>query len=176
VSRRAFRYGRGFRQPPQRTRAWWQRIADPTFYLKAVILLAGFGLIILPYGADAVNAVLKPVEGEAGTCRVLVVVDGDTVKLICPDSGAETARLIGFDAPEKFSPRCMGELVAAEKATWALRGMIFEADRLAVRREGQDRYGRALIRLSLDDKDVAGRMIKAGHGRAYSGGLRGGWC
>lgn len=166
--------------PPRRPvglwRRLWRRIADPVVYLKLVMIVAGFGLIVLPYGADVVNAALKPVMSEDGTCRVLLVVDGDTVKLVCPGRGVQTARLLGFDTPEKFSPQCAGELIAAEQATWALRGMIFAADRLAVQHDGTDRYGRALVRLTLDGVDVARRMIRAGHGRAYSGGLRGGWC
>ncbi len=107
---------------------------------------------------------------------MLVVLDGDTVKLVCPGRGVETARLMGFDAAEKYSPRCASELVAAEKATWALRGLIFKAKSLAVERDGTDRYGRALVRLRLDGVDVARLMIRAGHGRAYSGGPRRGWC
>ncbi len=152
------------------------RIFNPVVYLKLVMIMAGLGLIVLPYGADAVNAALKPVASADGDCRVLVVVDGDTVKLVCPGRGVETARLMGFDAPEKFSPRCVGELVAAEKATWGLRGIIFAADALAVERDGTDRYGRALVRLVVDGQDVARAMIRGGYGRAYSGGLRGGWC
>jgi micrococcal nuclease len=154
----------------------WARIADPVFYLKLVMITAGLGLIVLPYGADMVTAALKSVRSDAGICRVLVVVDGDTVKLVCSGRGVETARLMGFDAPEKFSPRCVAELVAAERATWALRGMIFHAKALALDRDGTDRYGRALVHLRLDGVDVARRMIREGYGRAYAGGLRGGWC
>ena len=166
--------------PPQRPRPWWRRlldrILDPVFYLKLVMILAGLGLIVLPYGADVLNATLKTVQSETGACRVLLVVDGDTVKLICPGSGVETARIMGYDSPEKFSPRCTSELVAAERATWALRGMIFDAKVLSASHHGTDRYGRALVVIRLDGVDLARRMIRAGHGRAYAGGLRGGWC
>ncbi len=148
----------------------------PVVYLKLVMLVAGLGLVVLPYGTDVVNAALKPVSSGGVMCRVLVVLDGDTVKLVCPGSGVETARLMGFDAPEKYSPRCASELVAAEQATWALRGLIFKAEALSAVREGTDRYGRALVRLRLDGVDVARLMVRAGHGRAYAGGLRGGWC
>ncbi|MDP3649005.1 MAG: thermonuclease family protein [Paracoccaceae bacterium] len=165
--------------PPHRPSRWrrmLRRVLHPVFYLKLVMLAAGLGLVVLPYGTDVLNAALKPVASSDGSCRVLVVLDGDTVKLVCPGRGVETARLMGFDAPEKYSPRCASELVAAEKATWGLRGMIFKAKSLAVAWDGTDRYGRALVRLRLDGVDVARLMIRAGHGRAYSGGPRGGWC
>lgn len=167
--------------PPRKPQTWWrrllQRIFDPVFYLNAVIGLAGLGLIILPYGADLVTAALKPVDSLEGDCRVLLVVDGDTVKLVCPKRGVETARLMGFDTPEKFSPKCLGEMVAAEQATWALRAMLMRAETLQLTHEGEaDRYGRALVRLMVDGEDVARRMIRAGHARQYGGGLRGSWC
>lgn len=153
------------------------RVLHPVFYLKLAMLAAALGLVVVPYGTDVVNAALKPAASTDGSCRVLTVLDGDTVKLVClPGWGVETARLMGFDAPEKYSPRCASELVAAEKATWALRGLIFKAGALALVREGTDRYGRALVRLRLDGVDVARLMIRAGHGRAYSGGPRRGWC
>jgi micrococcal nuclease len=104
------------------------------------------------------------------------VVDGDTVTLMCPEEGMESARLLGFDTPEKYAPKCTAEFVAAEKASWALRTLIQKADRLEVAHEGTDQYGRALVRLTLDGQDVARLMIRAGHGRSYGGGPRGSWC
>lgn len=177
--RRPPRWGLGL--PPRKPLSWWRRllrrILDPIFYLRVVIVLAGLGLIILPYGADLVTAALHRVDSVDGTCRVLVVVDGDTVKLVCPERGVETARLLGFDTPEKFSPKCLDEMVKAEKAAWALRVMLMRADRLELSREGEpDRYGRSLVRLVVDGEDVARRMIKDGHARTYGGGLRGSWC
>jgi micrococcal nuclease len=151
-------------------------MVDPRFYLKAVMTLAVMGLILVPLVADLVNAVMKPVVGEGGTCRILRVVDGDTVTLMCPEEGWESARIMGFDTPEKYAPKCLDEFWAAERAGWALRALIQKADRVGIAREGRDRYGRALVRLELDGQDVAGAMIKAGHARAYGGGLRGSWC
>jgi micrococcal nuclease len=144
--------------------------------LKAVLAAALLALVLVPSIADLVNAALKPVAGEGGNCRILRVVDGDTVTLMCAEEGLESARLLGFDTPEKYSPKCAAEFIAAEKATWALRTLIQKAGRLALTHEGTDRYGRSLVRLTLDGQDVARLMIRAGHARAYGGGLRGAWC
>jgi endonuclease YncB( thermonuclease family) len=116
------------------------------------------------------------VAGDGGSCRILRVVDGDTVTLMCGEQGLESARLLGFDTPEKYAPQCLGEFLAAERASWALRTLIQKAERLELAHEGTDRYGRALVRLTLDGQDVARLMIRAGHARAYGGGPRGGWC
>lgn len=153
-----------------------RRLADPRFYLKSVIGLGLFGLLILPTLADLVNAAMKPVASAEGDCRIVRVVDGDTVTLICPDEGMVSARLLGFDTPEKYAPACLSEFLAAERASWGLRALIRKADRIVLRREGTDRYGRLLVRMELDGVDVARAMVRAGHGRLYSGGPRGSWC
>ena len=153
-----------------------RRLADPRFYLKLVIGVAVAGLILVPSIADLVNAAMKPVASEQGQCRIIRVVDGDTVSLICPEDGMQSARLLGFDTPEKYAPKCMDEFLAAEKASWHLRALIQKADRLKLTHQGTDQYGRALVVLELDGVDVARLMIRDGHGRQYGGGLRGSWC
>ena len=163
-------------RPPGPVTRVLRRILNPLFYLKLLIGLALVGLFLLPAIADLTNAAMKPVRAADGTCRILRVVDGDTVTLMCSEEGMQSARLLGFDTPEKFSPKCVAEFAAAERASWALRTMIQKADRLELWHEGVDRYGRALVRLELDGQDVAERMIRAGHGRRYGGGPRGSWC
>lgn len=166
--------------PPRRqagplTRAL-RRIVSPIFYLKTVVYLILIVLFIVPSVADLINAGMKPVQAADGACRILRVVDGDTVTLMCGEEGMQSARLLGFDTPEKFTPQCPAEFLAAEEAGWALRTMIQQADQLTLEREGADRYGRALVRLRLDGQDVADRMTGAGHARRYDGGPRGSWC
>ncbi len=158
--------------PPRRR----VRVADPVFYLRAVIFFCAGGLLLLPLAADAVNAALRPVRGEGGACRVLSVIDGDTVSLWCAGDAPERARLTGFDTPEMYSPDCLPEYVAAQKAAWALRGMIFKAGEIRVTPLGRDRYERRLIGMEIDGVPVRDRMINAGHARPYDGGRRAGWC
>ncbi len=153
-----------------------RRLVDLRLWLKLGLGGGVLLLVLLPMLADLANAALKRVEGADGACRILRVIDGDTVTLMCPGDGMQSARILGYDTPEKFSPQCLAELVAAERASWALRTLIQKAGRLAVVREGVDRYGRLLVRLELDGIDVARAMIRAGHARQYSGRLRGSWC
>ncbi len=153
-----------------------RRVLDPRFYLRLVMGLAVMALLVVPLLADLANAALKPVAGDGGTCRILRVVDGDTVSLMCPEEGMHSSRLLGFDTPEKYAPKCTGELLAAEQASWALRTLIQKADRLSLTHEGIDQYGRALVRLELDGQDVADLMVRKGVARRYGGGPRGSWC
>ena len=163
-------------RPPGRLIRLVRSVADPRFYLKLVMGVAVLALILVPMLADLANAALKPLASDGGPCRILRLVDGDTVTLMCPEEGMHSARLLGFDTPEKFAPKCLAELVAAERATWALRTLIQKAERLRVTHEGTDQFGRALVRLELDGQDVAGKMIRTGLARRYSGGPRGSWC
>ena len=171
--RRPPRWGMGL--PPRRPRRLW-RLFDPRFYLKAVIVVASLGLIVLPAASDAVIAMARPAGDGAGSCRIFQVIDGDTVRMWCPGRGGTSARLVGFDAPELFSPGCPSEFLAATKAKWALRLAIWSTDEVSLVRQGTDRYGRALVAAFLDGEPLARRMIAAGHARPYAGGRREGWC
>ncbi len=92
--------------------------------------------------------------------RVEFVIDGDTVKL----AGGERVRLLDIDASEmrKGKPGHQGPFPepGAREATAALKKMI-EGKTVRVRRRGQDKYGRTLAKLYLEDgTDVGGELVK----------------
>lgn len=168
--------GRGRSRPSSWRGARRIRLADPRFYLGAIMVVAAAGLVVMPVVADAFIATARPASDTTGTCRIYQVIDGDTVRMWCPGRYSTKARLTGFDAPELFSPACASELLAAQQAQWALRRAIFGATRIVLSREGVDRYGRALVAVTLDGEPLARKMIAAGHARPYAGGRRQGWC
>ncbi len=110
---------------------------------------------------------------EAG-CRVSYVYDGDTLALDC---GAETqtARLLGFDTPETKSPGCPAEAALGQKATKRLRALI-DGGAVSVSGSAHDKYGRLLVRLLVDGRDVADVLVAEGLAVAYDGGTRINWC
>jgi len=139
-------------------------------------LRAGLALVIVwVVGYRLFEEVSGRVIPAAG-CRVTGVIDGDTVRLDCPDRSEDRGRLMGFDAPEVFSPGCAAELRRGVAATAFLRREIWAAGEVETRVRGVDRYGRLLIVLRLDGEDVAARMLASGHARVYHGGRREGWC
>jgi endonuclease YncB( thermonuclease family) len=158
--------------PPRRPA---RRPADPVRYLRLFIVTAAGALVVLPHAADALSGLVRGRVADDG-CRVVQVIDGDSVGLWCPARGYERARLVGFDTPELFSPGCAAELTAALAAKWRLRVLIWTAGAVRTDRAGEDRYGRALVSLILDGQDVRRTMIAEGHGRPYAGGERQGWC
>jgi len=163
-------------RPPGVLTRLLRRLADPRFYLGAVMVVGVLGLVVLPSVADLLNAVTKTADSGLGPCRIISVIDGDTVTLMCQDSGIGRARIVGYDTPEKYAPKCVAEFLAAERASWALRMLLQKADQIGITHQGVDKHGRVLVVLTLDGLDVARAMIRAGHARAYVGGLRGSWC
>ena len=109
-------------------------------------------------------------------CRVTRVVDGDTVDLTCRTGGTVRARLLGFDTPEITDPGCAAERRLGLQAKARLQALVAAAARLDTRFEGTDRYGRALVQLRLDGRDVAATLIGEGLAVPYSGGRRISWC
>ncbi|WP_374430308.1 thermonuclease family protein [Tabrizicola sp.] len=102
--------------------------------------------------------------------------DGDTVHLACPGTGEVKARLLGFDTPEIYSPKCREELTAGQQATAVLRQILRSGPITEARFQGHDRYGRGLVRLEVGGQDVARRMIASGYAVPYSGGRHPDWC
>lgn len=143
--------------------------------LRRFLLRSGF-LVVALGALPSVSDLALGLRGGGEDCRVVSVVDGDTVGLWCAQTGSIRGRLVGFDAPEKFSPECTRELAQAVAATWALRRALWSAEEVTVRRQGNDRYGRALVDLRTDGVPVGQTLIAAGLARPYEGGRRAGWC
>ena len=139
------------------------------FALLTCALLAG---CVTP---DAPEPAAATFEADTG-CRVTYVADGDTVHLACPATGEVKARLLGFDTPEIYSPRCAEELAAGRQATVVLRQVLRSGPITAAQFRGHDRYGRELVRLEVGGQDVARQMIASGYAVPYSGGRHPNWC
>lgn len=153
-----------------------RRAFDPVSLLRSVIMTSIAALIVLPYVGDAAQGILKN-PGEPKACRIVNVVDGDTVGMLCPSStGLERARLTGFDTPELFKPSCGQEFLKAVEAKWKLRALIWTAEDISIVKRGTDRYGRRLIWVGRDGRPIAEAMIASGLARPYDGGQRRGWC
>lgn len=174
------RFSRDYRRPPRwgmglPPRRQGRAPRDPRGYLRAVVLIGGL-VAVLPAGVDLAIGGLRPMAQNDAYCRVYRVVDGDTVRMWCTGRGETSARLMGFDTPELFSPQCGQEFVTAWLAKWVLRIKLLKAREVAVIREGTDRYDRALVKMFLDGQPIARQMIEGGFARAYDGGRRQGWC
>ena len=143
-------------------------------WFAQAVLLAALSLA----GCVAPTDTAPPQDASASDtgCRVTYVADGDTIHLACPGTGEVKARLLGFDTPEVYSPRCSEELAAGRRATAVLQQVLRSGPITEARFQGHDRYGRELVRLEVGGQDVARRMIASGYAVPYSGGHHPDWC
>jgi len=104
--------------------------------------------------------------------RDLYVIDGDTVRF----DGA-SYRLLGFDTPETFQPKCERERVLGFTAKARLRALLDGASNVTLWTSGRsDHYGRQLASLQIDGVDVGDLLISENLARPYRGGQRTSWC
>ena len=99
---------------------------------------------------------------EELTGKIIGITDGDTAKILFGKEQV-TIRLEGIDAPE--SSQSFGK-----KSKEALATMIF-GKTVTVKKTGEDKYGRSLGFVFLDDLDVNAQMIQDGwawHFRKYN--------
>ncbi|MGO4441187.1 thermonuclease family protein [Rhizobium sp. RAF56] len=116
---------------------------------------------------DPADSSISPVSSGFGT-QAFSITDGDTIKM---DNGTRV-RLVGFNAPEIFSPRCNQELALGNRATDRLRELVAfgqtEVTQIACSckpgTEGTDHcnYGRSCGILRVDGRDVGQTLISEG--------------
>ena len=98
------------------------------------------------------------------------VVDGDTVHI---HGARKSTRLIGFNTPETFEPRCEKGLELGRRATFRLKALLANASSVELRlaacacrpgTHGSDRcnYGRSCGILLIDKQDVGDMLIREG--------------
>lgn len=144
----------------------------------ASVLSSGFGVVVLS-GAMAwmlirffdvgypvsktQQAIFMPAGEQARACQLDLVVDGDTVDVLCQQVHFRL-RLLGIDAPETQ------QAPWGEMSTQALRSLLPTAEPLYVVSHGADYYGRTLATIYLQDgQDVNLFMIQNGFAVAYDG-------
>jgi micrococcal nuclease len=148
---------------------------DPTHGLRRLRRNLLFALLLVAAAAfltDGLPSAPSAAPSIAPSLHdVISIHDGDTIRL-----GDERIRIVGLDTPELgHRAQCQEEAVAAEQAKQALIAEIARGN-VALERQGTDRYGRTLARVTVDGRDVADTLIAQGLARPYAGGRRDGWC
>jgi micrococcal nuclease len=102
---------------------------------------------------------------EAPTAAVKRVIDGDTVEL----TTSEKVRLIGVDTPETKDPRKPVQYFGTEATAFTKRLVEGKRVRLEYDQQRQDKYGRTLAYVYLEDGTfVNAEIIRQGYGFAYT--------
>ncbi len=97
------------------------------------------------------------------------VIDGDTIEL-----AGERIRILDIDTPETFRSQCdaeqqLGELAAARLAA------LLQGREIRLERQGEDRYGRTLAHVYVDERSVGEILIAEGYAVRYDR-RRHDWC
>jgi endonuclease YncB( thermonuclease family) len=100
------------------------------------------------------------------------VIDGDTFR-----ASREIIRIENIDTPELGNrAECDAERLLARHASDAMRQIIANArGPVQITRNGKDRFGRTLARVTIDGQDIGEQMIKAGFAVPWNGRVHD-WC
>jgi len=102
-------------------------------------------------------------KGEEYTVKVVGVADGDTFTGLTEDNQQIKCRIYGIDAPEK-------KQAFGNRSKQTLSDLIF-GEEVQIKIQNKDRYGRAVVWVVFNGKDVSAEMLKAGmawHYKQYS--------
>jgi micrococcal nuclease len=143
------------------------------YRITIIVALAALA-ITCPAFSEAREVLPGPIPAQ-----VVSVYDGDTITVrarIWLGQEVETkVRLDGIDTPE-LRGKCEGEKALAKKARDFLTDLAGSTVTLRDIRYGKY-AGRVVAKVFTESgEDIVASLIHAGHGRAYSGGKRQGWC
>jgi endonuclease YncB( thermonuclease family) len=100
------------------------------------------------------------------------VIDGDTFR-----AGREIIRIENIDTPEVGNrAECDSERLLARQASDAMRRIIESArGPVQITRNGRDRFGRTLGRVTINGQDIGEQMVKMGFAVPWAGRVHD-WC
>ena len=111
-------------------------------------------------------------SAEPFPSREIYMVDGDTAKV-----AGHNYRLVGYDTPETWRPKCEYERALGQAATARARELIELAQVVDfVILPGKDKYGRGLASIYIRGVDLGKVLVNEGLARPYDRGRRAGWC
>ncbi|MBY0563588.1 MAG: thermonuclease family protein [Hyphomonadaceae bacterium] len=137
--------------------------------------LAAFSIAIATLAfALASHAVDRPVPNPSSDPSRYFAIDGDTLQ---HRQSGRRYRIANIDTPEVGrSAACAAERRLGERATRRVRDLLTRAETLQLRRAGgDDDYGRAVVRVLIDGRDLGGILIADGLARSWRG-YRAPWC
>jgi endonuclease YncB( thermonuclease family) len=145
--------------------------------IKSAVLLSTVAVGVFAAGMLATRDKIQAITGlananaaEATTCHLLSVHDGDTIRC-----GAERIRIENIDAPElEGSPKCRDYRAAhawcdfeqGRRSRDALKAFLARGTVFVVR-DGEDKYGRTLARVSVNGRDAGEYLIAQGLARPW---------
>ena len=122
---------------------------------------------------DCKNVNNFTLEGLTKTAKVVKVYDGDTITIVFKhkdEYNKWNCRIYGIDTPE-IKSKNPEEKKAAVIARDFLKDLILEKI-VTIKCLDFDKYGRLLVNVFYDDKNVMNTMIENNYGKEYFGGTK----
>ena len=151
---------------------WGHKVAAIIRWLGLFGLALAAGIAVS--GAQHPGGAASPAAADT-VCTVTKVTDGDTLHIDC-GHGDHRTRLMGYDTPEIYHPKCAAEKKAGEAETRMMATLVASGPVTGDRVVGKDRYGRDLAWVSIGGKDVSATMLETPWARPYSGHAHPDWC
>ena len=137
--------------------------------LLLVVITIGGGQMLTEWLPKSGLSPFQPAASSADfQDQSFTVTDGDTVRM----SDGTRVRLVGFNTPEKFEPRCSREAALGNRASERLKELVMSGAPIVTRvacsckpgTEGTNtcNYGRRCGTLSVDGRDVGEILISEG--------------
>ena len=123
----------------------------------------------------AFAALFVSAADAAPSCHVTKVTDGDTLHMVC-DGAKHKVRLLGFDTPEIYSPKCEAEMAMGQEATRLMEALVAAGPVTRVTFDGHDRYGRDLAWVEVAGRDLTDAMLDSGLAVVYVPRQKMDWC
>jgi micrococcal nuclease len=124
------------------------------FFRTAIALV-----FLVPVLLSALPARMRKAPGPSDTATVVVVYDGDTVKVRFRDGNERRVRLIGFDSPELDDKRENVRFMAYVAKRFAFLKLYRRQVRLDYDWQSEDKYGRLLAFLTTEDGVLFNELI-----------------
>ena len=154
---------------PKRIRKPQVKITGWTVVGLAVLLFFGAACNEPPATPVSMEQRGEQAELQGEEWRVSRVVDGDTIE-VTRGGRKEKVRLIGINTPETVGPRRPVECFGREASAFAER--LLEGENVTLvpdeSQDNQDRYGRLLRYVMLDDTNVNRLLIDRGYAYEYT--------
>lgn len=116
-------------------------------------------LFLVPGLLSALPARTRKAPAPSDTATVVIVYDGDTVKVRFGDGNERKVRLIGFDSPELDDKRDNVRFMAYAAKRFAFLKLYRRQVRLDYDWQSEDKYGRLLAFLTTEDGVLFNELI-----------------
>ncbi len=158
--------------------SYWRYMAIVSIVSAGMATVTPIGSSLAAAGGDLLNAVKAPIETLDGLAaslspdaservKVTRVIDGDTFEASF-DGDSRRVRILQIDTPESVKSNTPVECYAKKASSFTKKKLTGKRVTLIYSREREDKYGRVLAYVELNDVDFGARLLRNGYARTLT--------